>query len=348
SGSTNCPDSQWPAWEIQKIANPADRSGKSANLFGLYKTPEERRSLINRLQRLEVTTYRFSVEWSHLQPQKDSPINKENLQVYVDLCKQLRDAGIHPSVTLHHFSEPLWFHQMGSFEKEENIDCFVEFAEAVFTALTVSYQGQPLVEQFYTINEPAIEAFSRYVMGSFSCSPADPQARGATLVGKIFELFARHVLGRLTTGTILNFNRAGHFLRGALRAHSKVYERLKSKNDLVQIGIVHQYLQFIPARPLLVPVTKYFTHLINKTSLHYFKTGEFNLKMPFCHIASKDPIPKTDFVGLQYYVRPVIGLTGSTGYHEPMTLMPFREDPEGLYEAITETYSHVNKPIVIT
>ncbi len=363
SGSVNCPDSQWAAWETQKIANPADRSGKSANLFGLYKTELGRKEITDRLHKLGVTTYRFSVEWSHLQPQKDGPIDMKNLKVYVDLCKHLRDEGIEPLVTLLHFSEPGWFHER-SFEDEENSKYFVAFVDAIIDELIVPYKGKPLVDQFCTINEPGIEAFSRYVMGSFSASPAGPNSAATSTVGKVFELFSRYVLKKLTPGTVLDFNRAGNFLRGALLAHSEVYALIKKRNPDLQVGIVHQYLRFIPTCGLFHPIAKYFTQLINEATLHYFKTGEFRLKMPFCHIESTHPIPVTDFGAIQYYVRvPMASIFDeimalmpeyirsrvvSWGLSNERTLMPFHEDPEGLYTAVVDAFKHFNKPIWIT
>lgn len=342
SGSKNCPNSQWVNWEEKVIKNPADRSGKSADLFGMYKTPEGRREVIDRLAQLGVTTYRFSVEWSHIEPQKDKLVG-ENIQVYVDLCKDLRQAGIEPLVTLHHFSEPKWFHEAGSFENEENIQYFTRFAEKMVEVLGDS------VQKYCTINEPAIEAMSRYVRGAFPSGPAVDQTPPNSLIGRVFAL-SRFILSYFVPGCLLNFNRAGNFLHGALKAHTAAYKAMKEKNPNLEVGIVHQYLKFIPTNLLLAPVTTYLTHLINDVVLNYFKTnGHFKFNMPFCHIEARDAKPETDFVGLQYYARPIIGLMGPTGAHgAAKTLMPFYEDPEGLYEAIVDTYDHFNKPIIIT
>jgi beta-glucosidase len=233
---------------------------------------------------------------------------------------------------------------LGSFENEQNIPHFVRFAEEVFKTLTVDYLGRPLVQQFFTINEPSIEAFSRYVLGSFPSGPQVARVSTPSLVGTLLDLFNRHVLKRLVPGTIGDFNRAGHFLRGALRAHTAVYHRLKEVNpdSSIKIGFTHQYLSFSGS------AFKYFTHLINEVTLRYIRTGIFELKMPLCHIYSEDENPPMDFLGVQYYVRPVIGLTGPTSYYEPMTLMPFREDPEGLYQAIIDCYNHAQRPIIVT
>lgn len=135
----------------------------------------------------------------------------------------------------------------------------------------------------------------------------------------------------------------------ALKAHNIVYDALKKIESKVQIGMVHQRLSFVAANPLLSPVTKYLSRLVNEVSLNYFRTGNFELKIPFlCNIVEKGEKPKADFVALQYYTRPLIGLTGSTSFYEPMTGMPFREDPEGLYEAILEVHDAFDAPIIIT
>ena len=319
SGAENCQNSQWASWELKKV--PEDnRSGKSADLFSLYQTTSGRQEIIDKLHKLGVNTYRFSIEWSHIEP-REGEFHKEMLDVYIDLCKALRDAGIQPLVTLHHFSEPKWFHEKGSFEKEENIPYFERFVKYVSGPMTQPYKRSTnLVPYVCTINEPTIEAFSRYVLQAFS------------------------------PGDTLNFKRAGLFLKGVLKAHTIAYDLLKAKAPQMQVGIVHQYLAFEAANPLLSFVPRYFNRLTNETALRFFKTGLFELKIPFlCNIHEQmEAKPQTDCVGLQYYARPVIGFTGSIGYHEPQTLMPMREDPAGLYRAVIETHKAFQKPIIVT
>lgn len=319
SGYENCPNSQWHSWE-KKVLKEDNQSGKSANLFELYKThPEE---VISRLKKLGVNSYRTSIEWSQIQPEMDA-FNEDALNVYVQFCKELRDHGIEPMITLHHFSEPQWFHDLGSFEKEENIGHFVKFSEYAYKELTKTYHEKPLVEYFCTINEPAIEAFSRYIRGVYS------------------------------PGVTFDFDRAAHFLKGALKAHFTTYNALKKIKSDTKIGFTHQYLHFIPTNPLVLPATRYLTHLINEVTLNLFKTCKFEVKIPFASHIVEQFNPEemgTDFIGVQYYVRPIIGLTGCITEHgkEAMTQMPFREDPAGLYQAIVETYKAVNKPVIVT
>ncbi len=309
SGSVHSPRSQWKDWE-EKHVNEDNRSGRSADLFDCYqRRPEE---ITDRLLELGVNAYRFSVEWSHLEPE-EGKFDSEKLQIYIRFCQHLRSCGIEPMVTLHHFSEPKWFHDLGSFENEQNIHYFVRFSSWVYEQLV------PLVRYFCTINEPTVEAFNRFILGEFS------------------------------PGCVKDFKRAGYFLKGCLEAHSAVYEALKKIDPSGQIGFVHQYLHFIPRGKKLAPMAGYLTHVMNDVPLNFLRTGTFSLLLPTKETILKEgPPPPTDFVGVQYYSRPVIDLSGSTSFHEPMTLMPYREDPEGLYEALITTYRAVQKPLFVT
>ncbi len=314
-----CPNSNWADWQTKVIRDPNNRStALEVSLFELYKTAEGRSQIIDRLHKIGVNAYRFSVEQSLVNPAK-GVWDEENIQVFVNLCKHLRSEGIRPMVTFDHFSRPKWVQEMGSFENEAVIPDFVEYCKKMFAPLTQDFQGSPLVDEFCTINEPAIDAFSGYVRGAFP-------------PGKIFD-----------------FKRAGQFLKTAFKANNAVYDALKPMNPKVKIGITHQYLHFVPTNPLLVPITRYLTRLINDVPLEYFRTGIFELKVPFLCNMKEDLGPlKADFIGLQYYTRPVIGLTGPTSYGEPMTQMPFREDPAGFYKAILDTYNASKKELRIT
>ncbi|MBS0616265.1 MAG: glycoside hydrolase family 1 protein [Verrucomicrobia bacterium] len=309
SGSINCINSQWALREKTMPAN--NRSSKGPNLFEVYQNDPQQ--IIDRLKKLGVNSYRFSIEWSHIQPHSEKDFDEVKLQVYVNFCKKLKESGIKPMITLHHFSEPQWFYKLGSFEKEENIQHFVNFCVKVFPTLAEH------CDYFCTINEPTIEAFSRYVRGAF-----------------------------LPCVTI-DFKRGGDFLRGALKAHNLVYEKLKALKPTAQIGIVHQRLSFRAANPLLYPITRTLSYFVNEVTLNYFKTGIFEMKILFfCRMRDeKLGKLKTDFIGLQYYVRPLIGF-GPTSDFAPMTQMPFHEDPEGIYEAILEVHEATEKPIIVT
>ena len=62
---------------------------------------------IDLLVEMGLDSYRFSMEWARIEPEKDK-IDEEALQHYSDLIDALLAKGIRPMVTIHHFSNPVW------------------------------------------------------------------------------------------------------------------------------------------------------------------------------------------------------------------------------------------------
>ena len=62
---------------------------------------------VDLLVEMGLDSYRFSMEWARIEPQKDV-IDEAALQHYSDLIDALLAKGIRPMVTVHHFSNPIW------------------------------------------------------------------------------------------------------------------------------------------------------------------------------------------------------------------------------------------------
>ena len=86
------------------------------------------------MKALGSNTYRFSVEWSRLEPRKGE-WNDAAMQRYREWCVKLRAAGIEPMVTLHHFSLPRWVSDTGGFENPAIIEDLERFSRRVATNL---------------------------------------------------------------------------------------------------------------------------------------------------------------------------------------------------------------------
>ena len=93
--------------------------------------------------------YRFGIEWSRIEPSRGE-FSEEALAHYRDEIEYMISKGIRPMLTLHHFTNPLWFEDMGAFECREAVDIFLEFAERVVDRLG------DLVDDYVTINEPNV------------------------------------------------------------------------------------------------------------------------------------------------------------------------------------------------
>ena len=85
---------------------------------------------INLIKDLGVSHYRFSLEWSKIEPSMGN-YDKDVINHYVELVDSLIKKNIIPVITLHHFTNPIWFENIGAFEREENIDYFIKSLDDV-------------------------------------------------------------------------------------------------------------------------------------------------------------------------------------------------------------------------
>ena len=79
-----------------------ERSGDACDHWNLWNKDHDL------LTELGVSSYRFSIEWSRIEP-NEGEWNEAAIQVYSDMIDSLIAKGIEPMVTLHHFSHPIWF-----------------------------------------------------------------------------------------------------------------------------------------------------------------------------------------------------------------------------------------------
>lgn len=112
------------------------------------------------MESLGIRHYRFGVEWARIEPEAGK-FSNEAIAHYREELLDLRARGIRPLLTLHHFTNPMWFERMGAFEREENIPLFLRFAEHTVRALG------DLVSEYITINEPNVYATNGYFFGEW-------------------------------------------------------------------------------------------------------------------------------------------------------------------------------------
>ncbi len=321
----DCNNNNWSAWEQARDAhgNPrikhAQAAGKACEHWTRFRED------IRLLQELGVKAYRFSMEWSKIEP-VEGQIDSSALRHYHEVCDALLAAGIKPVVTLHHFTHPLWFEQKGAFEREENIPAFVRFCELLFR------EFHEQVNMWCTINEPEVFASQGYFLGVFPPGKQDP---------------------RLTAEVLKNL----------LLAHVQVYERLKKLpgGEQAQIGIVKNIMQFDPARrwhPLDWLLAHKFNALFTASILDFLRDGDFDFSMPGLanlHYRDLRATRSLDFIGLNYYSHLHVQFNWSMKEFfkftfpedATMTDMPYTIYPEGFYRALQEV-RQLEVPIYVT
>src|SRR5712692_8674145 len=150
-GNTN---NQWYRWEQRGQILTGEQCGEACDW---WENAEDDFALA---EQMEHNALRLSLEWSRIEP-AEGQWDSAPLDRYRAMLTDLRHRHIKPIVTLHHFTDPLWFTDRGGFEDEANIRYFVRYVTRAVQSL------QDLCDFWVTINEPNIYAFMGYVLGSF-------------------------------------------------------------------------------------------------------------------------------------------------------------------------------------
>src|SRR6478609_5186355 len=103
--------------------------------------------------------YRFSVEWSRIEPE-EREFSHAALEHYRRMCGAMRERGIDPVVTFHHFTTPRWLVDRGGWERADTADTFARFCERVAAALG------DVMTFACTINEPNIVSTHGWAVGT--------------------------------------------------------------------------------------------------------------------------------------------------------------------------------------
>ncbi len=122
----------------RKIMAP---SGKACDHYRLYREDVEL------IARLGHQGYRMSIEWSRIEP-AEGVWDEEAVRHYVDLLERLVRHDIKVFVTLHHFTHPLWFDQIGAFSKPENNHYFERYLNFLVPRISDYVSGWNVINEF--------------------------------------------------------------------------------------------------------------------------------------------------------------------------------------------------------
>ena len=131
----------------------SDPSGDACDQFHRYDAD------IALLKQLGFNSYRFSVEWARIEPERGF-FSTAALDHYRRVLESCHRHGIHPIVTYHHFSSPRWLAATGGWEEPETAALFGEYSERVTRHLG------DLIGHVCTINELNITALIHEFKGT--------------------------------------------------------------------------------------------------------------------------------------------------------------------------------------
>jgi beta-glucosidase len=252
------PHADWSSWDVILGEKPA-----LTNHYELYRED------LALLKNLGVNAYRFSLEWSRIQP-REHTWDEMAIKHYLEIIEILDRYGIEPMLTLHHFTHPLWFIKKFPWHEDASVDKYLAYVKRIVAEMSG-------VKYWITFNEPYVLVLAGYFEG---CTP--PGLKNAPLGVKA--------------------------LANILKAHAGAYDIIHGACPDANVSVAHNmaaltpWKKWNPLDKLLARVAKYF---YNHSLLDAFQTGSLRIKFPF---REEMEIPvaikgKLDFFGVNYYTR---------------------------------------------
>jgi beta-glucosidase len=303
----------WTEWESRgKLKAAGVRCGRGAG------HRERWRSDLALLPTIGANAYRFSIEWSRLEPEpgRFDPAALEHDRRIVDF---LADLGIEPLVTLHHYTHPPWFWEKGGWEEPQSIAWFARLARFVADALGSR------VRLWVTSNEPIT-----FLLGGYIAGVIPPGKKSFAAAGRALE----HLLG----------------------AHVEAAEAIREVVPDARFGFAHNMLAFALDRRLVAAAERlYNVALLEAVATGRMDWNIPSEGRVVFDVAALPPA--NDFIGVNYYSRAHLRFRPSSNpkveyaFRDPggrgLTDTGWEVYPQGL-ERVIRTAASSGLPILMT
>lgn len=253
--------------------------------------------------------YRFGLEWARIEPREGVFSDEEFDKIRGEILL-LRGKGISVLITIHHFSNPLWFEEKGGFLSPDSLQIFLRLTEQVVEKLG------DLVSEYITINEPNVYAVSGYLGGDFP--PGE---------NKLLK----------TLKVIKNMG----------VCHRRAYERIHALREKMgytdtRVGFAHHMRAFAPYHP-----QNPWYRLCANASEYLFQ-GQISKSYLLGPAGDKGRY--ADFLGLNYYSRTASkGFADGTFPGVPVNDLGWEIYPQGIVDCCRKLHAILPElPIYIT
>jgi len=265
---------------------------------------------------LGFNTYRFSIEWARIEPEKGH-FSLAALEHYRRVLGACHEHGLTPIVTFHHFTSPRWLALEGGWEERGAAERFARYCERA-----VQHLGD-LIGAGCTINEPNVPLLIRH-MGFLPPEAeavfSDPPWRQGfkKSLGCIPEQFSAFIFGDAL--------RARDTM---LRAHRLAVEAIKSGPGDFPVGIT-----------------------LALSDMQAVEGGEARRDRAQAEVEEVflEATHGDDFVGVQTYTRTRFGPDGTLPPEEgvELTQMGYEFWPEALEATIRYAAAKTGLPVLVT
>ncbi len=266
---------------------------------------------------MKLSHYRMGIEWARICP-GEGEVDEAAIAHYRKELIYLKEKEISVLLTIHHFTNPMWFEQKGGFTKKENLHYYLDFV-----ALVIEAYGD-IVSEYITINEPNVYATNSYYFGEWP--------PGEKSVWKAFSVMSHMALCHINAYRLIHSMRRRMGFQDtkvSFANHVRVFDPQNPRN------IWH----CICARLL----ERLFQGAVTEAML----TGRF--KWPLKRDKELLQGEYIDFIAINYYTRTTVsGFGDGTKQAAPKNDLGWEIYPEGLLRCAEKIYRILERPIYIT
>ena len=263
---------------------------------------------------LGLQVYRMGIEWSRIEP-TPGDFDTESIARYREEIQVVRDAGIEPMVTLHHFSHPSWFEATGGWASEVAVETWLRFVRFVVTHL------DDLVTDWCTINEPNVFVTGGYLFGEFP------------------------------PGHTNDWKAIRKVLHAMARAHCLAYDLIHEVQPEAKVGFAHHLRVFDPLNarnPLHRLLARTNALLFQEVITDAFLAGRF-ARILGGQPEDVRPARRYDWLGINYYSRTAVSkMDDGTFPNSPVNDLGWEIHPEGLVTVARWLHERHPGPIWVT
>lgn len=220
--------------------------------------------------------YRFGIEWSRIEPYQGD-FREDVLEHYREEILYMKERGIKPLLTLHHFSNPLWFEEEGGWTNPASVDIFISFADRVIDCLG------DVVDEYITINEPNVYCLNGYFYGIWP-----PEQKSIVAYSKALS------------------NMAAAHVKCYQLIHNKRAEMGKAREETL-VSFANHLRVFAPksySNPWHVFCARFMEHMFQGAVTEAMMRGKCTY--PIMRRAGIERGRYYDFIGINYYSRSTV------------------------------------------
>jgi len=256
-------NNQWAQWERLGRIRSGDRADRAIDWWRNSETD------FDLAEQLGVNALRLSVEWSRIEP-NEGAWDGAAIRRYQEMLASLHRRGIRPFITLHHFTHPQWFEDLGGFHSPDSVRRFDRFTEKIIETM-----GE-YCNDWCTFNEPNVFVALGYQLGVFP-----PGKRGRLI-------------------------QAAQVTANMCRAHAAAYRTIHRMQPNASVGWAQHYVVFAAERHeswIDHTISKLHDRLFNENFTETLYSGRAPFPLNLIGHKIPEAVGTYDYLGLNYYSR---------------------------------------------